>query len=99
MNTQVNSQLFSELSSQAASHTRGGHWARRSVYAQPISVTVIVPSTPVAASAPVARPAGGGTINITNPDIDDGSIVNIPAGSGNINMTRPDIDDGSIFNF
>lgn len=100
MNTQSKSQLFSEISPQAASQTKGGYWAQQS---QGTPVTVVV--TPVAVASPVATsgfPGGAAqasTINITNPRIKGGSIVNLPENAGTINITNPRIRSGSIVNF
>ncbi|MEM9977662.1 MAG: hypothetical protein AAF808_08520 [Cyanobacteria bacterium P01_D01_bin.2] len=92
MNSLAQSSLFSDLSPESASQSKGGHWGSHCSYSCHTSITTIrVRYTP-------ASGGYGSTINVTNPIIDDGSIVNLPAAS-NINVTNPDIDDGSIVTF
>ncbi|MEB3233484.1 MAG: hypothetical protein VKJ64_20920 [Leptolyngbyaceae bacterium] len=92
----MKSPLFSQLSEQSASQTQGGHWG----YSK-LTIRVVVPTavpSAVAYAAPVSTSTRAGSINISNPDIDDGAIVTF-SGAANITMTNPDIDDGAILTF
>jgi hypothetical protein len=68
MPNQLNSDLFSPVSNQAASQTQGGCYYR--TYRP---VRVIYHQVPVHYSY---SGYGGRSINVTNPNIDDGAIVN-----------------------
>jgi len=101
MQTQPGANLFSSLSPQAASQTKGG-WASCTTYKCVPKVKVVYKVVrcydPCYVPYKGSGKAAASSINITNPDIDDGSIVNFTSGS-TINLTNPDIDDGSIVNF
>lgn len=93
MKPQLNGQLFSELLPQVASQAQGGHWQYNR---SRLSKTVVR-----VRFYPGSSTGGDTTINITNPELDDGSILNISDGSGTSvrNITNPEVDDDSALNF
>jgi len=85
MSHQASPSLFSPLSPETMSQTNGGNWAKTS-YSTASSVVVRFRYYP--------GEAGNTTINITNPELDDGSVLNI-GGDGITNITNPEVDDKS----
>lgn len=71
MNSISKTSLFSELSPQAASQTKGGHWVHSShcCYSRCGYITKVK-----VRYYPVGR-GGGSTVNIYNSDLDDTSIA------------------------
>lgn len=104
MQSQLGSSLFAPLSTQTASQTKGGGTSCYTYTCVPrvrVVYRVVRCYDPCVSHNPCSSrssSSGSGRVNITNPDIDDGSIVNFTSGSS-INLTNPDIDDGSIVNF
>lgn len=90
------SELFSDLSTEAASQTKGGYWGRRR---STKSVTVLVPHPLGVVFAPARRISRSSTLIITNPEISDCAIVNFSSSSGTLTLTNPVIDDGAIVYF
>ena len=89
MRTQLNQQLFSDLSPQVASQTQGGHWQNNR--RRPSSIVVRFRYYPGSSEG-----VGSSTINITNPDFGRGSIVNFPGSGDGINVTNPEVKRGEI---
>ncbi|NEQ98750.1 MAG: hypothetical protein F6K30_18860 [Cyanothece sp. SIO2G6] len=90
MNSQRQDNLFTALSPQAASQTQGGNWATRPYTA----TTTVVRFRYYPGSSSSSVPS---TINITNPEFEDGSIVNF--GGDNINVSNPEVDDEAVLTF
>ncbi|MEB3233483.1 MAG: hypothetical protein VKJ64_20915 [Leptolyngbyaceae bacterium] len=86
--------LFTDLSSEASSQTKGGMgWNQYSSSSSRIIVRFRYNPAPASSSTQ------GSTINITNPEFDDGSIINLGGGGAGINISNPDIDDGATLSF
>ncbi|NEP61639.1 MAG: hypothetical protein F6K31_32585 [Symploca sp. SIO2G7] len=94
MNSLSKPSLFSDLSPESASQSKGGHWGSSGCCHHTCKTSI----TKIRVRYIPGSSKYGSTINVTNPNIDDGSIVNLPA-AANINVTNPNIDDGSIVNF
>lgn len=92
MNSLSKSSLFTDLSPESASQSKGGHWGQPCYYKASVT-TVRVRYYPGGGSSTSS------TVNLTNPEFDDGSIVNFTGGGSSINVTNPEFDDGSITNF
>lgn len=91
MNTYRQDNLFTALSPQAASQTQGGNWATRPYS---LATTTIVRFRYYPGSTNSSVPT---TINITNPEFEDGSIVNF--GGENVNVSNPEVDDEAVLTF
>ncbi|NEQ98749.1 MAG: hypothetical protein F6K30_18855 [Cyanothece sp. SIO2G6] len=102
MQSQLGSSLFAPLSTQTASQTKGGgsYYSYSCTPRVRVVYKVVRCCDPCKSYDPCVSSgySSGGSINVTNPDIDDGAIVTFTSGRS-VNLTNPDIDDGAIVNF
>ena len=66
--------LFSDLSPQAASQTKGGHWVHSNCY---YSYGYSYPTRVRVRYYPSSFSGGGHTVNIYNSDIDDDAVISV----------------------